>query len=70
MSNRLKANLQAQEPPEPLQDELDRNYEALNQTAEEWEEAEPAESLSDADRAAIAAEMRISTNSRVLRVAC
>jgi superfamily II DNA or RNA helicase len=57
ISNRLKAKLQKKEPTEPLEDELDQDYEALDETAEEWGEDEPAEPLSDADRAAIDAEV-------------
>ena len=57
ISNRLKAKLQKKEPVEPLEDEMDKDYEALDETAEEWSEDEPAEPLSDADRAAIEAEV-------------
>ena len=57
ISNRLKAKLQKKEPAESLEDELDKDYEALDETAEEWSEDEPAEPLSDADRAAIEAEV-------------
>jgi len=57
MSKRLKAKLQNSKPAEPLDDELDQDYEALDQTAEEWPEEQPAEPLSDASRAAIEAEV-------------
>jgi adenine-specific DNA-methyltransferase len=57
MSKRLKAKLQKQEPAQTLEDELDKDYEALDETAEEWSEDEPAEPLSDADRASIQAEV-------------
>ncbi len=57
ISNRLKAKLQKREPAETLEDELDKDYEALDETAEEWGEDEPAAPLSDADRAAIQAEV-------------
>jgi adenine-specific DNA-methyltransferase len=57
MSNRLKAKLDAQELPNPLEDELDLDYEALTETAEEWEQSEPQEPLSEADRAAIESEI-------------
>lgn len=57
ISNRLKAKLRKQEPAEPLEDELDQDYEALDETAEEWTDDEPGESLSDADRAAIEQEV-------------
>ena len=57
ISNRLKAKLQRKEPAESLEDELDKDYEALDETAEEWGEDGPAEPLSDADRAAIEEEV-------------
>ncbi len=58
ISTRLKAKLGKQEPKQPLADELDEDYEALDETAEEWpEEQEDTEQLSEADRAAIAAEL-------------
>lgn len=57
ISSRLKAQLQKKEPAESLDEELDKDYEALDETAEEWSEAETAEPLSDADRAAIQAEV-------------
>jgi len=57
ISNRLKAKLQKKEPAESLEDELDQDYEALDETAEEWSDDQPGEPLSDADRAAIEAEV-------------
>jgi ERCC4-related helicase len=57
MSRRLKAKLQKAKPAESLEDDLDQDYEALDQTAEEWPEDQPGESLSDADRAAVEAEV-------------
>jgi adenine-specific DNA-methyltransferase len=57
ISNRLKAKLRKQEPAESLAEELDQDYEALDETAEEWEEEEPQTALSEADRAAIEAEI-------------
>jgi superfamily II DNA or RNA helicase len=57
LSNRLRAKLSNQEPSEPLQDELDRDYEALDETAEEWADAEAGAPLSQGDRAAIEAEI-------------
>lgn len=57
ISNRLKAKLQKKEPAEPLEDELDKDYEALDETAEEWPDDQLAEPLSDAARAAIEAEV-------------
>ncbi len=57
MSNRLKAKLRRQAPAESLEDDLDLDYEALEETAEEWTEDEPAEVLTEADRAAIEQEI-------------
>jgi adenine-specific DNA-methyltransferase len=57
ISERLKAKIKKNEPVVPLEEELDKDYEALNETAEEWSEEEPAEPISDADRAAIEAEV-------------
>ncbi|MGD0537401.1 MAG: SNF2-related protein [Verrucomicrobiota bacterium] len=49
ISERLKAKIKKEEPVEPLEEELDKDYEALNETAEEWDEDEPSEPISDAD---------------------
>lgn len=57
ISNRLKAKLQNKEPAESLEDELDKDYEALDETAEEWSEDGPVKPLTDADRTAIEAEV-------------
>jgi adenine-specific DNA-methyltransferase len=59
MSARLKARLAAGTPSGDFAEELDRDYEALEQTADEWKDDEEAtgERLSDADRAAIQAEI-------------
>ncbi|MDO8541190.1 MAG: SNF2-related protein [Opitutaceae bacterium] len=57
ISNRLKAQIKKQEPGESLEEELDHDYEALDETAEEWTEEAPAEPISDATRAAIEAEI-------------
>jgi adenine-specific DNA-methyltransferase len=57
ISNRLKAKLRKQEPAESLEDELDQDYESLDETAEEWTDDERAEPLSQGDRAAIEAEI-------------
>ena len=56
ISSRLKAKLQRQESKESLEEELDKDYEALDETAEEWDDDEPA-TLSETDRAAIEAEI-------------
>ena len=57
ISHRLKAKLRKQELVESLEEELDQDYEALDETAEEWEDDEPPTPLSEADRAAIEAEI-------------
>ena len=58
ISNRLKAKLQKQEPKESLEEELDHDYEALDETAEEWDDDEAGPPpLSEADRAVIEAEI-------------
>lgn len=57
ISTRLKAKLQKHEPKQSLEDELDEDYEALDETAEEWTDNEITEPLSDADRAAIETEI-------------
>ncbi|MCI0722821.1 MAG: DEAD/DEAH box helicase, partial [Acidobacteria bacterium] len=57
ISNRLKAKLRKQNASEPLEDELNQDYEALKETAEEWGDDQPPELLSDEDRKAIEAEI-------------
>lgn len=57
ISNRLKAKLQKHTPKISLEDELDEDYEALDETAEEWPEDDPQEMLSEADRLALEAEI-------------
>jgi ERCC4-related helicase len=57
ISNRLRAKLQKTEPKESLEKELDQDYEALDETAEEWNDDEPAVALSEMDRSAIEAEI-------------
>jgi len=57
ISNRLKEKLKKNEPAESLEDELDKDYEALDETAEEWQDDQLDEPLSDADRAALEAEI-------------
>ncbi len=57
ISNRLKEQIKQQEPGESLEDELDKDYEALDETAEEWTDDQPPGPLSDADRKAIEAEI-------------
>jgi ERCC4-related helicase len=57
ISNRLKAKLQKREPRESLEVELDKDYEAFDETAEEWGDDGTSEPLTDADRTAIEAEV-------------
>lgn len=57
ISKRLKDKLRKQEPVESLEEELDKDYEALGETAEEWPEEPAPELLSDEDRAALEAEI-------------
>ncbi len=57
LSRRLQARLIAQEQAQPLEEELDADYETLDETAEEWPEDPPLEKLTDADRAAIEREI-------------
>jgi SNF2 family DNA or RNA helicase len=58
ITQRLKTQLGLKEPATTLEEELDSDYEALEETAEEWGNDEPeAASLSDADRAALAQEI-------------
>lgn len=57
ISNRLKAKLRQEEPAKSLEEELDEDYEALDETAEEWTDDEPETVLSEADRAAIEREI-------------
>lgn len=57
LANRLKVKLQKQEPADSLADDLDQDYEALGETAEEWDDDEPEAPLSEADRTALQAEI-------------
>jgi adenine-specific DNA-methyltransferase len=60
ISMRLRAKLQKEELADSLEEELDQDYEALAETAEEWEDSPPSppsETLSDAERAAIKSEL-------------
>ncbi|MBI5438462.1 MAG: DEAD/DEAH box helicase family protein, partial [Nitrosomonadales bacterium] len=62
ISNRLKLKLGKQEPAESLPEEnllgeLDQDYEALDETAEEWADDEPAEILTEDDRKALEQEI-------------
>src|SRR5690606_6658839 len=60
IANRLREQLRQHDPAQSLADQLDEDYEALDETAEEWSDDAPdtpGEPLSDADRAAIEAEV-------------
>ena len=57
ISTRLRAKLLKKEPTASMEEELDQEYEALDETAEEWEDDAPGEPLSEADRAAIESEV-------------
>jgi adenine-specific DNA-methyltransferase len=57
MSARLTKKLRKEETSTSLEEELDQDYEALDETAEEWSEDGPFETISEADRAAIEAEV-------------
>lgn len=54
--NRLKAKVAKHEPPQSLEDELDQDYEALDETAEEWDD-DPVEPMSAEDRTALQQEI-------------
>jgi adenine-specific DNA-methyltransferase len=53
ISNRLKAKLTKSDSAQSLEEELTDDYEALDETAEEWSEDELTEVLTQGDRAAI-----------------
>lgn len=57
IAERLAARLRTQSPATSLADELDEDYEALDETEEEWGDEPAAEPLSDADRAALEREL-------------
>lgn len=57
ISERLKAKLRAQEPAEPLGEELNRDYEGLDETADEWPDEQAVEPLNEDEKAALAAEI-------------
>ncbi len=58
MSQRLRERLRLAEGPNPLEEVLEEDFEALDEIAEEWEEDEtPPEPLSEADRKAIQQEI-------------
>jgi adenine-specific DNA-methyltransferase len=57
ISERLKLKLRRQEPAISLEDELDQDYEALDEIADEWSEDQTVEMLSEADRNALEREI-------------
>lgn len=57
MSNRLKAKLRRQELPASLEDDFDQDYEALDETAEEWANDESVEVLTETDRKSLEQEI-------------
>jgi adenine-specific DNA-methyltransferase len=57
ITNRLKDKLRQHEPAISLEDELDQDYETLDETSEEWNNSEPEPQLSPEDLAAIAREI-------------
>ena len=57
ISARLKARLNEQVPAESLEDELDKDYESLDETGEEWADDEQPLLFSESDRAALVREI-------------
>ena len=57
IANRLKDKLRRQEPATSLEDELDQDYEDLDETSEEWNNGESEPPLSQEDCSAIAREI-------------
>ena len=57
ISTRLKTKLRKHEPVESFENELEQDYEALDETAEEWADDELVESLTEDDRNAIEREI-------------
>lgn len=57
ITQRLKAQLKQQEPATSLEEDLDADYEALDETAEEWGDDANATLLSEADRATLTREI-------------
>ncbi len=57
ISTRLKRKLGKQKSGESLEEELDQDYEALDETAEEWTDDELAELLTEDDRVALEQEI-------------
>jgi adenine-specific DNA-methyltransferase len=57
ISNRLQSRLDKSRPPQSLTEELDEDYEALEQTAEEWPDDDQEEQLTAADQRALEIEI-------------
>jgi len=57
MSSRLRERLRLADGPNPLEEALEEDFEALDEIAEEWEEEAPPEPLTEADRKAIQQEI-------------
>ena len=57
IANRLKARLRKQQPADSLEEELDQDYEVLDETAEEWDDDEAVEQLTESDRKALEQEI-------------
>lgn len=57
ISERLKKKLQSQTVQPSIEEELGQDYEALEETGEEWSDEESVEALSEEDRAALEAEI-------------
>ena len=57
MSERLRDSLRDQKSKTSFEDQLDKDYESLNETAEEWLEVQESEPISAGNRAAIEAEI-------------
>lgn len=57
IAKRLRAELDAQSPKESLAEDLDNDYEALSETAEEWPDEGTSDLMSERDRKAMADEI-------------
>ena len=57
LANRLREKLSDRAPAQPLEDELDHDYETLDETADEWPEDNTQEPISAEDRAVIEQEV-------------
>ncbi|TIW88759.1 MAG: DEAD/DEAH box helicase, partial [Mesorhizobium sp.] len=57
ISNRLQSRLDKSRPPQSLTEQLDDDYEALEQTAEEWPDDDQEEQLTAADQRALEIEI-------------